>query len=180
MHVHDSEQIINRFIGEIKLFWQVIFLFSVVIFGVSFFEYMSVRPSPRLLSYFPVIDRISFAIAIILVISVFYYKRKHFSLRYMRQVTEKLTAKNPQMDEIETARRLTQDLRSKLRIIWLMGGMLVLVGVIFYWWTLTTMNMNVYFIVGLYSLLINYPRKDMFADIPYLIHEIIKEQNTER
>jgi len=55
-----------------------------------------------------------------------------------------------------------------------MGGIIVLLGVIFYWWTFTTKNMNIYFIVGVYSLMMNYPRKDLFMDLPYLIAEVLK------
>ncbi|MEJ2635271.1 MAG: hypothetical protein P8184_08265 [Calditrichia bacterium] len=172
MQLRTTEDIIKSFLSEIRIFWQVIFLFSVVIYGGSFYQYLSAKPLPRQLPYFRAFDLISFVLAISLALAIFAYKRKYFSLRPLRKFLEKIRAKHPELNENDLARKVTRDLRGRMKTVWLMGGGLILLGVIFYWLTFTTKNMHVYFIVGLYSLMMNYPRKDLFLDIPYLISEM--------
>ncbi len=170
----ETEKNIERFLREIKLTWQVIFLVSIVLYGLSFLHHLSTRESPRPLPYFTTIDLISFAFALGLAIFIFREKRKYFSLRALRVYLEKLAITYPESDEKKLAQLVVNNLKTPIRIIWLMGGIIVLLGVIFYWWTFTTKNMNIYFIVGVYSLMMNYPRKDLFMDLPYLIAEVLK------
>lgn len=176
MSLQDSEKILNRFLREIRLSWQLIFLISVVAYGLSFFRHVS-NPMPvRLFPYFRLIDLLSFAIAIGMAIAIFLQKRKYFSLRALRIYLESFFSENPGLGEKQLAQKLTRTLKKPLLIIWLMGGTIVLVGVIFFWWTYSAKNMHIYFIVGLYSLMMNYPRKSLFLDLPYLIHEIFVER----
>ncbi len=174
MLLKNSEDIINRFVREVRSFWQALFAGSVLIYAVSFFHHFTVRAFPRPLSYFRTIDLISFLMAITLAVLVFHYKRQYFSLRAIRIFLERLHKQNPELEEKELTRVLMNSLKSRMKMVWLFGAGLVLLGVVFYWWTFTTRNMHVYFVVGLYSLVMNYPRRDIFLDVPYLIHEICK------
>ena len=170
-----SDEIIEQFLKNIRLFWQVIFLLSVSIYGLSFLHYLNYRPAAVWLFYFKTIDLSSFALALALAIAILLYKRKYFSLRKLKMMLTMLHRQNREFDESQLVKQLTTMLRSRLKGVWLMGLALIVLGIIFYWWTFTTKNMHIYFIVGLYSLVMNYPRKDLFADIPYLAHEVLKE-----
>ena len=174
MHLKKSEEIIDRFVREVRSFWQAVFAGSVLIYAVSFFHHFTVRTSPRTLPYSNTIDWISFLLAITLAVLIFHYKRQYFSLRAIRIFLEKLAKQNPESDEYELARLLMNSLKSRIKTVWLFGAGLVVLGVVFYWWTFTSKNMHIYFVVGLYSLVMNYPRRDLFLDVPYLIHEIYK------
>ena len=179
MQIKESEKIINCFLKEIKSFWQIIFLISFVCYAISFAHHFMANSLPIALSYFKTIDLISFAIAIILVFAIFFYKRKCFTLRAFRLLLLQLNKNNPDWDEKELTIHFTRNLRNKMKTVWLMGGALVILGVIFYWLTFTTKNMHIYFVVGLYSIMMNYPRKDLFSDVPYMVHESIKESREE-
>jgi len=66
----ETEKNIERFLREIKLTWQVIFLVSIVLYGLSFLHHLSTRESPRPLPYFTTIDLISFAFVYGLYVSI--------------------------------------------------------------------------------------------------------------
>lgn len=175
MDLKQTDEIITRFLKNIRLFWQVIFLLSVSMYGISFLHYLNYRPAAVWLPYFKTIDLISFALALSLAIAIFLYKKKYFSLRKLKMMFTVLHREKRELDEEQLVKQLTTMLRSRLKSVWLMGLALIVLGIIFYWWTFTTKNMHIYFIVGLYSLVMNYPRKDLFTDIPYLAHEVLKE-----
>jgi hypothetical protein len=119
----------------------------------------------------------SFVIAIGLAIIIFIQKRKYFSLRVLRLYLEELREKHPDLTQKQLSKKLTISLKKPLLFIWIMGGIIVITGVIFYWITYQTKNMHIYFIVGVYSLMMNYPRKDLFLDLPYLIHELFRAES---
>jgi hypothetical protein len=62
-------------------------------------------------------------------------------------------------------------MQKKMKLVWLLALALILLGVIYYWITFDDWNMHIYFVVGLYSLVINYPRQDLLNQVPYLIKE---------
>jgi sterol desaturase/sphingolipid hydroxylase (fatty acid hydroxylase superfamily) len=161
MNISDSTHIIQRFLGKIRLDWQIIFLVSIVAYGISFLHHLNHRIPPPNLSYFKALDMCSFVLAIGLAMVILFKKRNQ---------------KYPDLNEKQLTQKLTRSLRKPLFIIWIMGGAIVLIGVIFYCWTFEARNMHIYFIVGVYSLIMNYPRKELFLDIPYLIKEIILER----
>lgn len=171
------DSIIDSFLKNVRLFWQFLFLGGVLIYGLSFLFYLNNRPPVRELAYYKILDLTSFGMALLLALTIFRYKRKYFSLRALRLLAEKLFSENPEQDETGLTRGLTLNLRSRLKAVWLMGSALILLGVIIFWWTYNSRNMNVYFVVGLYSLVMNYPRKDLFLDVPYLVREIVKKQS---
>ncbi len=180
MQSQTSSEIINRFVRNIKLIWQIVFLISVVLYGLSFLHHLYSQTVPRPLAALQLINWVSFILAVVLAVSIFYYKRKYFSLRSFRKYLESLHKKEPSLDAGRLLKRFTREMGGKMKNVWYMGGGLILLGVVYYWITYDSWNMHVYFIVGLYSLVMNYPRKDLFIDVPYLIHETIgTEENQE-
>lgn len=172
MHQIDSQAVMKRFLRQVRIFWQAIFLGSVLLYGIAFVHHFTTGTPPHYFSHFSTLDLVSFIIAITLAVAIFGYKRRYFSLRKIRHFLEGLYSREPSLREKDMARRLTRHFGKKMKTVWLMGGALVVLGVIFYWITFTTRNMHIYFIVGIYSLLLNFPRKDLFINVPYLIKEI--------
>jgi hypothetical protein len=178
MNIQDSQTIIKNFVNRIRLYWQVVFLISVLCWGYSFFHHMSSSPPVDDIRHFSYLNWGSFFIAFFLAVNILRLKRKYFRLRYFENFLENEHAVNPELDEQQLVRRLLIRIGTLMKQVWIMGGALVLLGVIYYWITLESTNMNVYFVVGLYSLIINYPRRELFGDIPYLIREILKSSPT--
>ncbi|MFZ0389459.1 MAG: hypothetical protein WAN36_03295 [Calditrichia bacterium] len=168
----DLDILLENFIRRMRAYWQVIFISSILFYGAAFAHHFSTQRPPRIFSYFSAVDLASFVIAIFLAITIFQLKRRIFSLRQIRLFLEKIVKEEPELDDKMLIRRLTRQFGKKMKTVWLMGGGLILLGVVFYWLTFTTKNMHIYFIVGLYSLLMNYPRKDLFMDVSYLIREV--------
>ncbi|GAB4377430.1 MAG: hypothetical protein Kow0042_25170 [Calditrichia bacterium] len=174
MKFKDSEKLIQKFLRDTRLFWQIIFLISILAYGLTFIHHLNTRAIPPYISHFRTIDLASFALALILALSIFRFKRKYFRIRFMRTFMEEYHHSHPEADESLVIKRLLRFMTSKLKIVWVMGAALILLGVIFYWYSYTTKNLHVYFIVGLYSLIMNYPRKELFGDLPYFVWEIVK------
>lgn len=179
MNAKETEKTIQQFLRNIKLYWQVVFLLSVLLYGLSLIYRLNAQTVQRDLSYFQILNWISFILALTLAISIFQQKRKYFSLRSFRLIIEEICKREPEFQEKHVTKRFVKEISKKLKRVWIMGGALILLGVLYYWWTFDAWSMHVYFIVGLYSLAINYPRRDLFADIPYLVHENIKKKEIE-
>ena len=127
----------------------------------------------------PALNWISFFIAVALAVYILHIKRTCFRLRFFNQILTESHAKNPELDKEQLIRKFTATIGKKLKLVWISGLVIILIGVIYYWITFDPWNMHVYFIVGLYSLVINYPRTDLFADVPYLLEEVFKEKGEE-
>ncbi|GAB4330879.1 MAG: hypothetical protein Kow0037_07020 [Calditrichia bacterium] len=175
MQPRENNNAIKQFIRKITIFWQINFLVGVLLYGVSFLHKLQFNPSPKILTYFAPLDLTIFAIAVILAVIIFRMKRKLFSQRSLRLKLEELYQKNPDLDEAGLLRLLLDDTAPQMKRVWIMGTAIILVGVVLYWWTFLSRNMHIYFIVGLYSLMMNYPRKDLFLELPYLVHETIRD-----
>jgi hypothetical protein len=180
MNIQDSQTIIKNYVSRIKLYWQAVFLICVLCWGYSFLHHMSTSPPVQAIRHFSYLNWGSFFIAVFLAINILRLKRKYIRLRYFESFLENEHTNDPELDEQQLVRRLVNRIGTLMKGVWIMGGTLVLLGVIYYWITLESTNMNVYFVVGLYSLVINYPRRDLFGDIPYLIREILKSSPTEK
>ncbi len=176
MKIQDTESIIDNFIRNLRFYWQAVFMISILAYGLTFLYRLNETPAMRVLENQSLWNWGSFLVAFILAISIFRLKRKYFRIRFFEEKAESLFHENPEMDEQGLSRKLTRVIGSKLKTIWILGSVLILVGVIYYWITFDAWNMHVYFIVGLYSLAINYPRRDLFTDIPYLVKEMFKEK----
>jgi hypothetical protein len=172
MHLTEPAQVIQKFLSRIRFLWQNLFLIGIMAYGVSFYYRLQMHTSLKPLSYLQVLNWISFIIAMGLAISIFQLKRKYFRLGYYEKMIKELFSRNSDLSELQLSRQFTRLVEKKIRLVWLLAVALILVGVIYYWITFDAWNMHVYFIVGLYSLVINYPRKDLLNQVPYLIKEI--------
>ena len=118
----------------------------------------------------------SFIVAVFLAFYILHIKRTYFRLGYFETFLKDLHTADPELDRNQLVRRFTRDIGSKFKRVWILGLIIVLIGVVYFWLTFDAMNMHIYFVVGLYSLVINYPRTDLFSDIPYLLKEIFQEE----
>jgi hypothetical protein len=179
MDIKESEKAILKFIGNVKVYWQVIFLITILAYGISFIYRLDAQTAPKPLSYLNILNWISFAFALILAISILQFKRRYLSVTFFQKYLENLSSDKPELQSQELVKNLLRFSKQKLKIVWHLGATLILLGVAYYWWTFDAWNMHVYFVVGLYSLMINYPRRDLFIDIPFLVEESIKLRESE-
>jgi len=158
--------------------WQAVFLPSVLIYTISLLHLFYIRPTPgeTASAFINNIDLVSYIIAIVLTVSIFNLKRKYFSKKFCRIVVEdSLKRRTDQSDEL-LLKQVFAILRKKMLIVWLLGFLVILDGVIFYWVTFSDRNnMHIYFIIGVFSLFINYPRSELFGDLPWYVLEGRKE-----
>ncbi|OGB66998.1 MAG: hypothetical protein A2Y94_07885 [Caldithrix sp. RBG_13_44_9] len=171
MQAQESAQVIQKFLLRIRFLWQNLFLVGVMAYGATFYYRLQMHTTAKPSTYLQVLNWISFIIALGLAISIFQLKRKYFRLGYYEKMIKDLFSQNTGLSESQLARQFTRLMEKKMRLGWLLAIALILVGVIYYWITFDAWNMHVYFIVGLYSLVINYPRKDLLNHVPYLIKE---------
>jgi hypothetical protein len=179
MIAKEANKVIEQFLKNIRVYWQIVFLVGILCYGLTLFYRLDTHTVVRTLPYLKILNIITFLIAITLAISIFHQKRKYFHLRAFRTMIEDICKKEPEFREKQVIRQFTREIGTRLKRGWLMGCAIILVGVLYYWVTYDAWDMHVYFIVGLYSLVINYPRKDLFLDVPYLVHESLKPDNSE-
>jgi hypothetical protein len=178
MKQKELTDLVENFSKKIKNSWQIIFLAGAVLYGMSLMHLFYRRPAPNstLEKYLHNIDITSYIIAIGLAVAIFSLKRKYFSRRFTRLTVENLLREDPHRAVEALVKKVLNILRSKMMLIWILGLLLVLDGVIFYWLTFSSgNNMHIYFVIGVYSLIINYPRSDLFMDIPRYVTEGKKE-----
>ena len=150
-------------------------ILGVFVYGFSFIYRIRAETTLKYFSLMPALNWISFFIAVALAIYILHIKRSYFRLKFFNRFLEENHTANPEWDKEQLLRKLTGFVRKKLQLVWILGLLIIVIGVAYYWITFDTRNMHVYFIVGLYSLVINYPRTDLFTDIPYLLAEIFRE-----
>ncbi len=173
MRKNDLQRPVRSFARQIKSLWQMVFLPAALLYGGSLMHYFFAKPAVNsaLDPYLRNIDLVSYILAAILTISILQLKRQYFAKRFVRKTVEGFLKKNPELEDEDLLKKLFNILRNKMLIVWLLGLALVLDGVIFYWLTFIPGNMNIYFMIGAFSLFVNYPRDDLFFDIPYYVHE---------
>jgi hypothetical protein len=179
MIAKEADKVIRQFLKNIRVYWQVVFLVSILFYGLTLLYRLNTHTLIRDLSFSKILNIVTFLVAITLAISIFHQKRKYFHLRAFRLMIEEICKKEPEFQEKQVIRQFTREIGTRLKRVWLMGGVLILIGVAYYWVTYDAWDMHIYFIVGLYSLAINYPRKDLFLDVPYLVHESLKQDDPE-
>ena len=180
MIAKESDKVIQQFLKNIRVYWQVVFLVGILCYGLTLLYRLDTHTVVRELSYSKILNIVTFLVAITLAITIFHQKRKYFHLRAFRLIIENICKKKPELQEKQVIRQFTREIGTRLKRVWLMGGALILIGVAYYWITYDAWDMHIYFIVGLYSLAINYPRKDLFLDVPYLVHEGLKQGEPEK
>ncbi len=172
--------LIDQFLRKIKLYWQIVFLVSVVVYGVSFLHHLQFRKGiPLSPGTYKTLDQVFFVLALVLAVGIFLYKRKFFKIKYFQNRLEELLGEHPEADARQLMRLLLRELERRFKTVWFMGAALIALGVVEYWITFSSYNMNVYFVVGLYSIFLNYPRQDLLVDIPFLVQEVLKEAGKE-
>ena len=179
MTLRDIDEVVKNFSKRMKSNWQIFFLVIIIIYCVSLYHILRVDPSLKLnfLEYAQNLDLISFIIAIGLALIIFNLKRKYFSKKFSRSIVELSLKSSPELSEIELLKTIFNHLQKKLYLIWFLGFLIVLDGVILYWIIYLSMNMHIYFIAGTFSLMLNYPRKVLFERIPWYIIDSKKELN---
>ncbi|RMI17491.1 MAG: hypothetical protein D6681_03265 [Calditrichaeota bacterium] len=173
LHHQQLTQKVTAFAGKLRNTWQIIFLPAAGLYGLSLFHFFQVRPSLRIISpaMYRNLDMLSFVVAIGLTLVIFHFKRKYFSPRFSRRYVEARLKHHPDITSEDLLQEILNTLKGKMTLVWVLGLLVVLDGVVFYWSTFSHFQMHIYFIVGAFSLLINYPRRDLFADIPLYVIE---------
>lgn len=178
MNHRDLNESVKRFSQRLKSGWQVIFIIMAVIYGASLYHSLRANPPIResMLAYVKNLDLLSFIIAIILALIIMNLKRKYFSKKFSRDITESALSQNSELSDQELLKIVLTQLQKKMHLIWLLGFLIILDGVILYWMTYLSRNMHIYFIVGAFSLILNYPRRVLFEEIPWYIREAKSEK----
>ncbi len=134
--------------------------------------YLKPPPPTMMTPFLRNLDIASYLIAIVLTVIVFNLKRKYFSRRFSRNIVDKALRRTPDADVEQLLTRVFNELQKKMPIVWMLGLLLIIEGVVFYMITASTGNMNIYFMIGAFSLLINYPRSEMFENLAlYVVEE---------
>ncbi len=175
MSTQDPQTIIESFIRRLKVTWQSLVLFGILIYGLSFVYRLRAETAIKYYSSLPVLNWISFFIAVALAVYILHLKRSYFRLKFFNELLKELHEEDPKLSAEQLLRQFTRYIGKKMKIVWTLGLVIILVGVAYYWITFDAWNMHIYFIVGLYSLVINYPRTDLFIDVPYLLKEVFRE-----
>ena len=159
---HPHQDIIAAFAKRMRNTWQLLFLPAILSYGVSFIIF----------PYLKNIDLLSFVVAIVFAVIIFNMKRRYFSPKFSKGMVEASLKQNPHQDEAELVRQILGVLQKKMTLVWLLGFLIVLDGVLFYWITFYPgNNMHIYFVIGALSLLFNYPRRELFENLPWYVAE---------
>jgi len=177
MNRSELNESVKGFSQRLKTGWQIIFIVMAVVYGISLYHALIVNPPIRenMLAYVKNLDLLSFVIAIVLALIILNLKRKYFSKKFSRSITESALSQNPELSDQELLNIVFIQLQKKMHLIWLPGFLIVLDGVILYWIIYLSRNMHIYFIVGAFSLILNYPRQVLFEEIPWYIREARKD-----
>ncbi len=171
---------VQTFIRRIKPAWQMIFFPAVLLYAVSLIHFFYSHPAPRQLGE-PLLrnlDLLSFIIVIVLAGIIFNMKRRYFSSRFVRRYAESLQAQYPRTLPDKLITEVFEFLRKKLMFVWVLGGMIVLEGVCYYWVTFNSNNMHTYFVIGAFSLFLNYPRMALFEEVPWYVMQAQQERSS--
>lgn len=177
MTVRDIDKEVKNFSNRMKSNWQIFFLVMIIIYCASLYHSLRINPSLKLhlSKYVQNLDLFSFIIAIVLAVVILSLKRKYFSKKFSRSITELALQNSPELSDAELLKIVLNHLQKKLYMIWLLGVLIVLDGVILYWLIYLSRNMHIYFVVGTFSLILNYPRKVLFEEIPWYIRDSRKK-----
>lgn len=148
-----------------------------IVYGPALYHSLKFNPPIRasVLKYAENIDLISFVIAIVLALIILNLKRKYFSKKFSRTLVQSSLTESSELSAQDLLHIVLKELQHKMYLIWALGFLIVLDGVAIYWIAFLSRNMHIYFIVGTFSLILNYPRQELFAEIPIYILESKKE-----
>lgn len=172
------EGLVKSFAKKMRNTWQMFFLPGLLGYALSLMHrlYEQPAPSPGLRNYMKNLDLVSFIIAVGLTVVIFNLKRRYFSARFSKTLVAASLQENPQQDSGDLLRQVLLQLAQKMRLIWGLALLVILDGIIFYWVTFSPGNaMHIYFVIGTFSMLVNYPRSELFEDLPWYVTEAQRE-----
>lgn len=169
------EAVVRRQARRMRGSWQMFFLPGALIYGLTLLNLFYLQPEPResLSPYLRNLDLFTFFIAIAMAVAIFNMKRTYFSRRFIRKTMDEALRRNEGMADEELLERIFGVIRARMTRVWALGLGLILLGVAFHWATFAAaQNLHTYFVIGAFSLIINYPRAELFSDMPwYLLQE---------
>jgi uncharacterized membrane protein len=177
------DNILKNQSANLKKLWQIFFAIGAICFIFSLYHFFSFRPKTKTgsIAFSKNIDIMSFILAITLAFIILNLKRKYFSKKHLHKTAEHIIQNFHIASDQKLMNNIFIVLKQKLLIIWLLGALIILDGIIYYWIFFEIQNMNIYFFVGAFSLFLNYPRRELFDDIPWVIRqtrfEIEKKQD---
>ncbi len=171
--IQPLHQTIRRFVRKARNQWQLFTLATIATYGVTALYLWYAHPAPRPLSVktVTILGNATFVVAVILAVVIFLQKNQVFSRRFSHDFF--VAALNEYQGDAEKA--LQEYLRvvfTKLLRFWVLAYGIVLVGVVHYWITYWPQYVHFLFIVGLFSLFLNYPRNEFFTEIPYQLQRL--------
>ena len=164
---------IRRFVGRIRNIWQIYFFLTVILYGTAAFHYFRVRPGlkPTAAATFTLLENLAIFLAFGLLVSIFMIKRRFFSRWYQRRLLKQLMQSSA-ANEVDALNQLLHTIEPRFTWIWTLAFLVVADGVLFYWFTYSPQYLHMLFIVGLFSLFINYPREELFSELPWQVEQI--------
>ena len=173
MDITSFQTQIRQFVRRLRTQWQLWVLTAFLSYGISA-GYLFVRhPFPRALSLktMAIIGNITFFIAMILAIGIFILKSQVFSHRFSREFL-KQALKQFNGDPTSALDAYLATIARRLTRFWILALGIILTGVVHFWVTLWPQYLHLLFIVGLFSLFLNYPRMEFFAEVPYQLQRL--------
>ncbi len=172
---------IQRFVRRIRNIWQIVVFLTVLLYAVAAIHYFKVRPqfNTNLAPYLTALENISLFIAFALLMGIFLIKRKYFSRHYHRTRLMQLM-KSSDNDKGEVLHELLETLAPRFTWVWFLAFLVVSDGVLFYWLTFSPQYLHMFFIVGLFSLFLNYPREEMFSELPWQVERLKLDMEPDR
>ncbi len=175
--------LVKSFSQKMGSVWQMFFLPGLLGYGLTLLHrfYEMPQPRPGMLKYMKNLDLVSFIIAVGLTVVIFNLKRRYFSARFSKSLVAASLQQNPQQDSVDLLRQVFLQLAQKMGLIWGLALLVILDGIIFYWVTFSPGNaLHIYFVIGAFSMLVNYPRRELFEDLPWYVTEARREYGSQR
>ena len=174
------KQPIRKQIKELRMHWQMYFLPAALFYGLAVWHLLSIHPSvkPEMAAYVKNIDLGGFIIAILMAVVILQIKRQFFSLRFARTFVAEAIQHQADISDGDVVRNIFRVWKAKFSTVWLLGMLIILVGVASYWLTFSpAINFHIYFVIGSFSMVINFPRQDLFIDLPWQIAEARRDKD---
>jgi len=176
------DNILKNLSSNLKKLWQIFFAIGAMGFIASLYHFFSYRPQTKTgsIPFSKNLDMLSFILAIVLAFIILNLKRKYFSKKHIHNTTENTIQSFRSASDQKLMKSVFRVLKQKLLIIWALGTLIILDGIIYYWIFFDIQNMNIYFFVGAFSLFLNYPRTELFDEIPWVIRQTRFEMGTKQ
>ncbi len=164
---------IRQFVQRIRSRWQLIMMLAFFSYGTSALYFFYAHPSPRSfpLKTVNLINNITFFIALVLAILIFLQKSRIFSSRFSATFL-KTALQEHQGHATSALEDYLSVIAQQLYRFWILALAIIITGVCHFWLTLWPQYLHLLFIVGLFSLFLNYPRREFFSEIPFQLQRL--------